>query len=108
MRLPMIALLMPSSVTVADDRWAEASSTSGPPDTGLYYDTIEVIDWQRGQVVASERFDLTYSWIQPGLLGKLEITAKGSVRYRTYRVQLDGHVGAALLRNETNSPSREE
>ena len=73
----------------ADDRWAEAADD----DDLMTYDTVvEVIDWRRGRVVASRRFDEPYysSWIGPGLLGELVITSDGSVRYRMLRVALEG------------------
>ena len=72
-----------------DDRWAEAGATR---DFDLYYDTvIEVIDWRRGRVLASQRFDECFdNWLEPGLVGRLAVTPTGSVRYQTYRVQPDG------------------
>jgi len=74
--------------TTADERWAEAGATR---DWDLFVDTrIEVIDWQRGRVLASERFDEDYDgWVEPGLIGNLVVTPTGSVRYVTYRVQLE-------------------
>ncbi len=74
-------------VTTADDQWKRGGETR---DHDLFYDTtIEVIDWKRGRVIASERFDNSYfHWIKPGLFGKLVVTAEGSVRYRTTRVRL--------------------
>ena len=74
--------------STADERWAEAGATR---DWDLFRDTrIEVIDWRRGRVLASERFDEDYdSWIEPGLIGRLAISPTGSVRYVTYRVQLE-------------------
>ena len=74
--------------TTADERWAEAGATR---DWDLFRDTrIEVIDWRRGRVLASERFDEYYdAWVEPGLIGRLAISLTGSVRYVTYRVQLE-------------------
>ena len=70
----------------ADDRWAEAAATR---DWDLFFDTrIEVIDWRRGRVVASQRLDESYDgWVAPGLIGYLAVTPTGSLRYRTFRVQ---------------------
>ena len=74
--------------STADERWAEAGATR---DWDLFVDTrIEVIDWRRGRVLASERFDEYYDgWVEPGLIGRLAISPTGSVRYVTYRVQLE-------------------
>lgn len=71
----------------ADERWAQAAETQ---DRDLYLDTtIEVIDWRRGQVVASRRLDEEFdAWLEPGLAGRLAVTQTGDVRYRTYRVRL--------------------
>lgn len=79
------------SLYVADDRWAEAAATR---DFDLYYDTmIEVIDWRRGRVLASQRFDETFdNWIEPGLVGRLAVTPTGSVQYQSYRVEMDSGV----------------
>lgn len=72
----------------ADDRWAEAAATR---DRDLFHDTVvEVIDWSRGRIVASRRLDEYYTaWLEPGLIGRLATTEAGSVRYLTYRVQLE-------------------
>ena len=74
--------------TTADERWAEAGATR---DWDLFRDTrIEVIDWRRGRVLASERFDEYYDgWVEPGLIGNLVVTPTGSVQYVTSRVQLE-------------------
>lgn len=81
------------SVATPDDRWAEAGTTR---DDDLFLDLrIEVIDWRRGAVVASERLDELYAWVKPGLVGRMEITSKASVRFRTYRVHLESRVGHA-------------
>lgn len=75
-------------VLIADERWKEAGETR---DDERFFDTmVEVIDWMGGEVVASKRFDRDfYQWVEPGLLGRLETTPDASVRYRTYRVQLE-------------------
>ena len=72
----------------ADERWAEAGATR---DWSRFIDTrIEVIDWRRGRVLASRHFDEPYdNWVEPGLIGRLAVTPTGSVRYQTYRVQLE-------------------
>ena len=74
--------------TTADEHWAEAGATR---DWDLFEDTrIEVIDWRRRRVLASERFDGQYDgWVEPGLTGNLVVTPTGSVRYVTHRVQLE-------------------
>ena len=74
-------------VATAAEQWEKAAESH---DYNLFYDTtIEVIDWRRGQVIGSERFDESYfHWIKPGLFGQLVVTAEGSVRYRTTRVRL--------------------
>ena len=73
----------------ADDRWSEAAATR---DWDRFLDTrIEVIDWRRGRVLASRRLDDVHdTWVAPGLIGRLAVTAMGSVRYLTYRVEMDG------------------
>ena len=71
----------------SDERWAGASGG----DDEMSYDTvIEVIDWKRGRVIASRRFDEIYSpWIAPGLVGEIVITPEASVRFRVLRVVLE-------------------
>ena len=70
----------------SDERWAEAE----PDDYEMQVDTyIEVIDWKRGRVIASQRFDQILSQIAPGLVGEMEITAEASVRLRTLRIELE-------------------
>lgn len=78
----------------ADERWAEAGATR---DWDRFIDTrIEVIDWRRGRVLASQRFDEPYdNWVEPGLIGRLAVTPTGSTRYMTYRVQLEGRSPAS-------------
>ena len=75
-------------VYTADDRWAEANGFQNPD---LRYDTtVEVIDWRRGRIVASQRFDDYYlAWPEPGLTGRVAVKPDGSVRYVTYRVELE-------------------
>ena len=76
-------------IATADEQWEKMGENR---DFDLFYDTmIEVIDWKRKSVIASERFDESfYHWIGPGLFGRLVVTTGGSVRYQTTRVQLDG------------------
>lgn len=71
----------------ADERWAEAEAD----DYQMEYDTfIEVIDWKRGRVIASQRFDEVYSsLIAPGLVGEIVLTPEASVRLRTLRIELE-------------------
>ena len=71
----------------ADERWAEAE----PDDFQMQFDTfIEVIDWKRGRVIASQRFDQILSpLIAPGLVGEVVITPEASVRFRTLRIELE-------------------
>lgn len=75
----------------ADERWAEA----GPNDYQMQADTyIEVIDWRRGRVIASQRFDQILSpLIEPGLVGEMVITPEPSVRLRTFRIELEAAGG---------------
>ena len=77
-------------VFTADDRWAE---TDGFREPDLGYDTtVEVIDWRRGRVVASQRFDeYLAGWPEPGLTGRVVVKPDGTVRYVTYRVELELH-----------------
>lgn len=51
---------------------------------------VEVIDWRRGQVVASRRFDEPYlGWTGPGgLSAGIVTTGRGSVRNRVVRIRL--------------------
>ena len=77
-------------VFTADDRWARADEHRDPD---LRYDTtVEVIDWRRGRIVASQRFDGYYTgWPEPGLTGRVVVKPDGTVRYVTYRVELERH-----------------
>ena len=71
----------------ADENWAEAEAD----DFQMQFDTfIEVIDWKRGRVIASQRFDQILSpLIAPGLVGEMVITPEASVRFRTLRIELE-------------------
>ena len=75
----------------ADERWAEAESD----DFQMQFDTfVEVIDWRRGRVIASQRFDQILSpLIAPGLVGEVVITPEASVRFRTFRIELEAAGG---------------
>lgn len=75
----------------SDERWTEAE----PDDFQMQADTyIEVIDWKRGRVIASHRFDQILSLlIEPGLVGEMVITPEPSVRLRTFRIKLEAAGG---------------
>ena len=75
----------------ADERWAEAEAD----DFQMQFDTfIEVIDWKRGRVIASQRFDQILSpLIEPGLVGEMVITPEASVQFRTLRIELEAAGG---------------
>lgn len=74
---------------------SEAYSLSASQDYDRIYDDIlEVIDLRTNRVIASQRFEHSYHLIDAGLIGRLAITATGSVRYQTFKVQLDALVGA--------------
>ena len=77
------------AIGIADEQWEKVAEYR---DRALSYDTIiEVVDWKRGRVVGTERFDGDYfHWVEPGLLGRLVVTSEGSLRYRTMRVRLVG------------------
>ena len=76
-------------VYTADEHWAETDGFYRDPDRG-FDTTVEVIDWRRGRVVASQRFDDFYAaWPEAGLTGRVVVKPDGSVRYVTYRVQLE-------------------
>ena len=79
------------AIAVADEQWEENARYR---DQSLSYDTVvEVIDWKRGRVIGSGRFDEDYvHWVRPGMLGRLVVTPDGSVRYRTVSVRLGGVV----------------
>lgn len=71
----------------AAENWEEVH-----PDNLLErYDThVEVIDWRRGQVIASRRFDKLYlGWTGPeGLSSEIVITGGASIRNRVVRIGL--------------------
>lgn len=77
----------------ADERWAEAEDEVA--DFEMMFDTfIEVIDWKRGRVISSQRFDQILSaLIEPGLVGEMVITPEASVRFRTLRIELEAAGG---------------
>ena len=74
--------------SVADEEWRKADLYSGDHDN-FYDDILEVIDLRTNRVIASQRFDHSYHLVEAGLLGRQAITANGSVRYQTFRVQLE-------------------
>ena len=74
-------------IDTPDERWRQAAATR---DADLFVDTrIEVIDWRQGRVIASDLFDeRLYTWIRPGLAGRLTVKPDGSVRYQTLRARI--------------------
>jgi len=76
------------AASVADEEWSEADLYHGDSDN-YYDDILEVIDLRTTEVIASQRFDHSYHLIEAGLLGRLAITATGSVRYQTFRARLE-------------------
>lgn len=74
--------------SVADEDWREADPASGNEDN-YYDDILEVIDLGTNRVIASQRFDHSYHLVEAGLLGRLAITANGSLRYQTLRARLE-------------------
>lgn len=88
-----LALSEPDSLlwvaaSVADEEWREADLYSGD-DYNYYDDIFEVIDLRTNRVIASQRFDHSYHLVEAGLIGRLAITANGSVRYQTFRLRLE-------------------
>ena len=79
--------------SVADEEWMEADPASGNEDA-FYDDILEVIDLGTNRVIASQHFDHSYHLVEAGVLGRLAITATGSVRYQTFRVQLEAAADA--------------
>ena len=73
--------------SVADEQWQEAACYW---DSDRRFDEmLEVIDLRSNRVVRSQRFDKPFAnFIEPGLIGRVEITGSGSVRFRVYRVVL--------------------
>ena len=75
--------------SVADEQWREARSYRDRD--GRFDDILEVIDLRSNRVVGSQRFDRAFShFIEPGLIGRVDITGNGSVRFRAFRVVLEG------------------
>lgn len=74
-------------IDTPDERWRQAAATR---DMDLFVDTrIEAIDWRQGRVIASDLFDeRLYTWIGPGLAGRLTVKPDGSVRYQTLRARI--------------------
>ena len=71
----------------SDDRWRQASRYDDQRSIDTF---IEVIDWKRGRVIASQRFDeVYYPWLGPGLVGQAVITGEGSLRVRISRLELE-------------------
>ena len=72
-------------IRVADEQWRDAKDYA---DSDRRYDDIlEVIDVRSNQVVGSQRFDRAFDhFVEPGLIGRVEITGTASVRFRLYRV----------------------
>ena len=69
----------------SDQGWADAGEFD---EQGRYDTVIELIDWKRRQVVASQRFDESYyPWVAPGIVGQVVITREGNVRYRVSRIE---------------------
>ena len=66
-------------IDTPDKRRREAAATR---DINLFVDTrVEVIDWRRGRMIASDRFDeRLFAWVEPGLAGRLAVKSDGSVR----------------------------
>ena len=74
--------------TVADKQWQEAESY-GDHDR-RFDEMLEVIDLRSNQVVGSQRFDRPFAnFVEPGVVGRVEITGSGSVLFRVYRVVLE-------------------
>ena len=74
--------------SVADEDWREADPYS-TDDDAYYDDILEVIALRTNEVIASQRFDHSYHLIEAGLLGRLAVTANGSVRYQMLRARLE-------------------
>ena len=78
------------AASVADEEWRKADLYSGDLDN-FYDDILEVIDLRTNRVIASQRFDHSYHLVEAGLVGRLAITANGSVRYQTFRMRLEAN-----------------
>ena len=76
------------AASVADEEWREADLYGSDSD-GYYDDIVEVIDLRTPRVIASQRFDHSYHLVEGGLLGRLAVTANGSVRYQIFRARLE-------------------
>ena len=74
--------------SVADKEWRKADPYGDDFDQ-IYDDILEVIDLRTNRVIASQRFDHSYHLVEAGVLGRLAITATGSVRYQTLRARLE-------------------
>ena len=71
----------------SDDRWEQASRYDDQQRLDTF---IEVIDWKRGRVIGSQRFDeVYYPWLGPGLVGQAVITPEGSLQMRVSRLELE-------------------
>lgn len=71
----------------SDEKWQDASEYE---DRARLDTFVEVLDWKRGRVIASQRFDAVYyPFIGPGLAGQMLITPEGSVRFQVSRFQLE-------------------
>jgi hypothetical protein len=82
--------------SVADERWREASYRDRD---GRFDHVLEVIDPRSNRVVGSQRFDRAFShFIEPGLIGRVDITGNGSVRFRAFRVVLEASDRRASVR----------
>ena len=77
------------AAVVADEEWMEASRLSGVGNDDFYDDILEVIDLRTNRVIASQRFDHSYHLVEAGVLGRLAVTANGSVRFQTFRIRLE-------------------
>lgn len=83
----------------SDDRWKQASQYDDQKRVDTF---IEVIDWKRGRVIASQRFDeVYYPWLGPGLVGQAVITTEGSLRMRISRIELEGDDDRAAATRRT-------
>ena len=81
--------------SVADERWRDADYWDSD---GRFDEILEVIDLRTNTVVGSQRFDRAFTnLIEPGLIGRVDITGNGSVRFRVFRVvrEAAGRQGSA-------------
>ena len=77
------------AASVADEEWQETDKVFSGDDDNYYDDLLEVIDLRTDRVIASQRFDHSYLLVEAGVLGRLAVTANGSVRYQTFRARLE-------------------